>query len=254
MSPSRAFPSPAQESRDSSVNTEVATHLRSPVTALSPTTSDDTCAVSAAGLSQLHLRQENRPTPSCSDNDDKTTDERETPGQDQSVQSASQARQISIRSCMKGTTQRRLARSVALPQTPERRHCKLYRKEIALDRLQAADRRETGLPSAAPNLSTLDGSEMPWWKEGIPINDALWEIATGEVAVVTKNQHHQFADTDLLPPPYGAAYVSHPELNPLAETASPVRAIFKVDSCCEPQISGAGGIATLQSPDGFALG
>jgi hypothetical protein len=46
--------------------------------------------------------------------------------------------------------------------------------------------------------------------------------------------HTSGGDTDLLPPPFGAGYVSHPELNPLAEAVSPVRAVFKVDSGCEP--------------------
>ena len=143
-----------------------------------------------------------------------------------------------LRSCLRAVIRTQPTRHVTLPDAPGHNNKvqRLYRKEVALDRLQAADMRSTGLPTMASSSNPFpgEGSEPAWWRPEMPLNDCLWQVATGEVGIIAKQQHEQFGDTDLLPPPFGAAYVSHPELNPLAEAVSPVRAIFKVDSGCEP--------------------
>ncbi len=195
-------------------------------------------AVSEEGVPKLQMHQEDTlPTSQSSDNEAYSRFLTTRPGctpQLVTIQRTAQSQRADMRSCLKGTRNNTMSNRVILPNLPERQRCKIYVKEVALDRLQAADRRATGLPSNAHNLYRQDGNEPPWWKEPVELNDALWEVATGEVGVVVKQQQQHFKDTDLLPPPYGAAYVSHPELNPLAESVSPVRAIFKVDSGCEP--------------------
>ena len=129
-------------------------------------------------------------------------------------------------------------------EVPDKPKTRIYRKEVALDRLWAFDNfKEKGIPKWSPPMVGTVGETAPaWWLPEEP-NEALWAIQLGEVYAVKGRQltskseieHALTTEADtLLPPPLGAGYVSHPELNPLAECQSPVRAIFKVDSGCEP--------------------
>lgn len=207
---------------------------------LSDSTASKDRAVSTNDEPQVHLRQEDTPSQLQTDKDlgtlpseDKHRENTTTRHKASNASLEASSQRPAPASCLKGVKRREAPYKVTLPATLDRKNSRLYRKELALDRLQAADVRSTGLPSLSTNPCPVDEKEVPWWWEETALNDALWQLAMGEVGVIAKQQQ-QFKDTDLLPPPYGAAYVSHPELNPLAESASPVRAIFKVDSGCEP--------------------
>ncbi len=126
----------------------------------------------------------------------------------------------------------------------DRPKTRIYKKEIALDRLWAFDNfKEEGTPTWRPEIEEPRATATPAWWITEDTNEALWAVQFGEVHGVKGRPLPQQAEIDqalaaeadvLLPPPLGAGYVSHPELNPLAECQSPVRAIFKVDSGCEP--------------------
>ncbi len=105
----------------------------------------------------------------------------------------------------------------------EKTHC-LFPKEIALDRLTAFDSNYRGLVKAHPSKRT----PAEW------ANDKSLKCLEerGEVGAVAASRE---VDTDdILPPPFGAGYVTAPDGNPLSIPAKPLRVVFKVDSGNEP--------------------
>ncbi len=99
-----------------------------------------------------------------------------------------------------------------------------YPIEVSLDRMDALQR-DTHLNAASP-----------WWNNEEELCEHLFRVQQGEVAALAATDRAtNDATDDILPPPYGAGYVSKPGTCPLdMENQSAHRVIFKVDSGCEP--------------------
>ena len=110
-------------------------------------------------------------------------------------------------SCLKGVSSREdeRTRQVRFEAKEERATPSYYAKEIALDRLVAFDK-NVALPASSRQLLLSPA----WWLENQDVSDTFWNIEMGETGAISARDRLQNMKSDVLPPPFGAGYVTAP--------------------------------------------